>query len=221
MRFCREQLLVYAVTDRAWTGRLTLGEQVEEALKGGVTMVQLREKELDDRNSGNYGEILREARKIREITRRYQVPLIINDHLKLALDCGADGLHVGQDDMKASKARKLLGPDLILGVTAKTVEQARKAQEDGADYLGSGAVFGTATKADARPMTIETFNDICRSVTIPVVAIGGICLDNIKQLAASRAAGAAIVSGIFAAPDICERARLLKEAMTEMFSKNH
>lgn len=215
MRFHRDHLLIYAVTDKAWTGELALAEQVEETLKGGATMVQLREKTLD---RSRFQEILRTAQEIRQVTRRYQVPLIIDDNLELALACEADGLHVGQDDMEATVARKLLGPDRILGVTAKTVEQARKAQADGADYLGSGAIFGTSTKPDARPMTIETLKGICESVTIPVVAIGGICLDNIGQLAGSRAAGAAIVSGIFAARDIRKTTEALVTSMREVLA---
>ena len=213
MRFDRKQLLIYAVTDKAWTGKLSLEELVEEALKGGATMVQLREKELD---KGNFEEVLRTACAIRKITEKYNVPLIIDDNLELALACHADGLHVGQDDMEASEARRLLGPDRILGVTAKTVDQARAAQAAGADYLGSGAIFGTSTKADARSMTMETLNAICDSVDIPVVAIGGICLDNIGRLAGSHAAGAAIVSGIFGAPNIRETTEKLAEAMTEI-----
>lgn len=213
LRFDRSQLLIYAVTDKAWTGVLSLAEQVEETLKGGATMVQLREKELD---RDNFGDILKTACAVREVTARYNVPLIIDDNLELALACNADGLHVGQDDMDASEARRLLGPKRILGVTAKTVEQARRAQEAGADYLGSGAVFGTSTKADARPMTMDTLTAICDSVTIPVVAIGGICLDNIRQLAGSHAAGAAIVSGIFGVQNIRETTEKLVRAMKEI-----
>ena len=199
LRFDRRQLLIYAVTDKAWTGKLSLKEQVEEALKGGATMVQLRT-----------------AWAIRRITEEYNVPLMIDDNLELALACRADGLHVGQNDMEASEARRLLGPDRILGVTAKTVDQARKAQAAGADYLGSGAIFGTSTKADARPMTMETLNAICDCVDIPVVAIGGICLDNIGRLSGSHAAGAAIVSGIFGAPNIRETTEKLVKAMEEI-----
>ena len=213
MKFRRNQLLIYAVTDRAWTKGRSLCGQVEEALKGGATMVQFREKGLD---RGNYDQMLAEAMELRELTGRFHVPLIIDDNIELALACGADGLHVGQDDMEASEARRLLGPDRILGVTAKTVDQARAAQAAGADYLGSGAIFGTSTKADARPMTMETLNAICDSVDIPVVAIGGICLDNIGRLAGSHAAGAAIVSGIFGAPNIRETTEKLAEAMTEI-----
>lgn len=208
MRFDRRQLMVYAVTDRAWTGKMSLYEQVEAALKGGATMVQMREKGLTDDPAGEY---LEEAFSLRALTKRYNVPLIIDDNIKLALLCGADGVHVGQNDMDAAQARALLGPDKILGVTAKTVEQALKAQEQGADYLGSGAVFGTSTKADALPMTMERLGEICRSVSIPVVAIGGICLENIGKLKGSGAAGAAVVSGIFGAEDIEETVRQMRE----------
>ena len=182
MKFDKSQLLIYAVTDRSWTGSMSLYEQTEAALKGGATMVQLREKGLRDDNVEEY---LEEAKKMRALTEKYNVPLLIDDNIKLAGLCGADGVHVGQNDMDAGLARKLLGPDKILGVTAKTVEQALKAQSQGADYLGSGAVFGTSTKKDARPMTMEQLQAICASVSIPVVAIGGICLDNIEKLKGS------------------------------------
>ena len=171
-------------------------------------MVQMREKGLTNDTVQDY---LEEARSLRALTERYKVPLIIDDNIKLALLCGADGVHVGQNDMDAAQARALLGPDKILGVTAKTVEQALKAQEQGADYLGSGAVFGTSTKADALPMTMERLGEICRSVSIPVVAIGGICLENIGKLKGSRAAGAAVVSGIFGAEDIEGTVRQMRE----------
>ena len=208
--------MIYGVTDRTWTGQKTLYQQVEEALMGGMTMVQLREKGLREADRAAF---LREARRMREITRQYQVPLIIDDDVETALDCGADGVHVGQGDMDAGLARKLLGPGGILGVTAKTVEQARKAQEQGADYLGSGAIFGTATKADAKPMTMETLKSICGAVSIPVVAIGGIHLGNIRELAGSGVAGAAIVSGIFGAEDIRSATQALLTSMRENLEK--
>ena len=205
MRFDRGQLLIYAVTDRAWTGKMSLYDQVEAALKGGATMVQMREKGLTDENVQDY---LEEARRLRRLTERYNVPFLIDDHVKLALLCGADGVHVGQSDMEAGRAREILGPDKILGVTAKTVEQALKAQDQGADYLGSGAVFGTSTKSDALPMTKERLGEICRSVSI-----GGICLENIEKLQGSQVAGAAIVSGIFGARDIEATTRQLRKKM--------
>lgn len=210
MKFCREHLLIYAVTDRAWTGRMTLFEQVEAALRGGATMVQLREKGLAEQDFEGF---LEEARRMHELTARYGVPLIIDDNVEIALKSGAEGVHVGQNDMDAGEVRRLLGPDRILGVTAKTVEQARRAQDAGADYLGSGAIFGTSTKADAIPMSLERLREICACVRIPVVAIGGICLENIGRLSGSGVAGAAIVSGIFGAEDIEETTRRLAEVM--------
>lgn len=210
MKFCREHLLIYAVTDRAWTGRMTLFEQVEAALRGGATMVQLREKGLAEQDFEGF---LEEAWRMHELTARYGVPLIIDDNVEIALKSGAEGVHVGQNDMDAGEVRRLLGPDRILGVTAKTVEQARRAQDAGADYLGSGAVFGTSTKADAIPMSLERLREICACVRIPVVAIGGICLENIGRLSGSGVAGAAIVSGIFGAEDIEGTTRRLAEVM--------
>ena len=205
-----ENCLLYAVTDTSWLRGRTLAQQVEEALRGGATMVQLREKELQ-------GEALeQEAREILAICRQYGVPFLINDDVMLAKKIGADGVHVGQDDMSAAKARELLGEDAIIGVTARTVEQAVAAQEAGADYLGSGAVFGTSTKKDAKPMDPAYFQQICESVSIPVVAIGGVTLDNIRELEGRKMSGFAIVSGIFAAEDIETRTRDLWKAAQEL-----
>ena len=205
-----ENCLLYAVTDTSWLRGRTLAQQVEEALRGGATMVQLREKELQ-------GEALeQEAREILALCRQYGVPLLINDDVMLAKKIGADGVHVGQDDMSAAKARELLGEDAIIGVTARTVEQALVAQEAGADYLGSGAVFGTSTKKDAKPMDPAYFQQICESVSIPVVAIGGVTLDNIRELEGRKMSGFAIVSGIFAAEDIETRTRDLWKAAQEL-----
>ena len=205
-----ENCLLYAVTDTSWLRGRTLAQQVEEALRGGVTMVQLREKKLQ-------GEALeQEAREILALCRQYGVPLLINDDVMLAKKIGADGVHVGQDDMSAAKARELLGEDAVIGVTARTVEQAVAAQEAGADYLGSGAVFGTSTKKDAKPMDPAYFQQICESVSIPVVAIGGVTLDNIRELEGRKMSGFAIVSGIFAAEDIETRTRDLWKAAQEL-----
>lgn len=198
-------LRLYAVTDRSWTGEQTLLEQLETALKAGVTLVQLREKELDDE------AFLEEARAVKALTDRYGVPLLINDNVKVAMACGAAGVHVGQEDLEAGSVRRLLGPDKIIGVTAKTIEQAKRAEAAGADYLGSGAVFGSTTKKNARPMTKELLTQITHAVSIPVVAIGGINRDNIMQLAGTGVAGAAVVSGIFAEKDIAAAVRELRE----------
>ncbi len=198
MKFAESMLRLYAVTDRSWLGTQALYEQVEAALRGGATCVQLREKEL------NPEDFLSEAKQIKTLCARYGVPLIINDNVELALKVDADGVHVGQEDMDARDVRGLIGPAKILGVTAKTIEQAQKAQLAGADYLGSGAVFGSTTKPNARPMTKELLHSICQSVTIPVVAIGGIHRGNIASLEGTGIRGAAVVSGIFAAADIEE-----------------
>ncbi|MBQ7886833.1 MAG: thiamine phosphate synthase [Clostridia bacterium] len=203
--FVRSMLRLYAVTDRRWTGSMTLGEQVEQAICGGATCVQLREKDLPR------DAFYEEAVRMRALCSRYGVPLIINDDVEIALACGADGVHVGQSDVEAGEIRKKAGDCLIIGVTAKTTQQALAAQAAGADYLGSGAVFGTMTKPDAKPMTCELLSEIARSVSIPVVAIGGIDRHNIARLAGTAIAGAAVVSGIFAAKDIESECRFLCE----------
>ena len=204
MNFSESMLRLYAVTDRSWLGGQTLAEQVEQALMGGATCVQLREKAM------SRDDILQEARRLKALCARFGAPLIINDSAELALEAGADGVHVGQEDMDAQDVRRLIGPGMILGVTAKTVEQAQRAQRAGADYLGSGAVFGSTTKRNARPMSRETLQAICRSVSIPVVAIGGIRRENIASLSGTGIRGAAVVSGIFAAADIEAECRLLR-----------
>ena len=196
MNIKREQLKLYAVTDRSWLGDETLYEQVEKALKGGATMVQLREKNLDEET------FVQEAEEIMELCHRYQVPFIVNDNVELAKRIGADGVHIGQADMELEQARKLLGADAIIGVTAKTIQQAKAAEEGGADYLGSGAVFGSSTKPDAKAMDHALLQEICGSVEIPVVAIGGISAANVMQLKGRGMAGVAVGSGIFACEDI-------------------
>lgn len=211
MNIKREQLRLYAITDSRWLNGRTLAECVEDALKGGITMLQLREKELD------YDSFKREALEIQALCKSYGVPLIINDNVELAKEIDADGVHVGQSDLEAGAVRSLLGPDKIIGVTAKTIEQAKRAQEMGADYLGSGAVFGTGTKADAKPMDLSLFRTITDSVSIPVVAIGGINSENIERLENCGAVGAAIVSGIFAADDIRNACESLREKCFRLF----
>ena len=212
MKCDRQTMRLYAVTDRAWVGRQTLPEQVEAALKGGATCVQLREKELDG------AAFLEEAKVLAALCRRYGVPLIINDNVEVALAAGADGVHVGQDDLTVEQVRRLAGDRLIVGVSAHTVEQALAAQAGGADYLGVGAVFATATKSDAHVLPRETLAEICRAVDIPVVAIGGIGEDNLLQLAGTGVDGAALVRAIFSAPDIegqCRKLRALSERMVK------
>ena len=196
MTFKKEHLLLYAVTDRAWVGKQTLLEQIEDALKGGVTIVQLREKELDEES------FVAEAIEVRELCHRYHVPLIINDNMEVALKSGADGVHVGIEDAPVSDIRKRVGKDFIIGATAKTVEQAKLAEESGAEYLGVGAVFPSPTKKNAIRITKEQLHEICSSVSIPAVAIGGISLNNVSEITGGGMQGIAVVSAIFAADDI-------------------
>ncbi len=200
-------LRLYLITDRSWLGGRSLEDQVEAALEAGATCLQLREKHLEE------GAFLAQAVRIKEIAHRHGVPLIINDNLRVALESGADGLHVGQGDLQAQKARALLGPEKILGVSARTVEQALAAQAAGADYLGVGAVFPTSTKPEAAEVPWETLGEICRAVEIPVVAIGGITAQRLPQLAGSGIAGAAVISAVFAQPDIPAAVRGLLDAL--------
>lgn len=195
MKCDKKMMLLYAVTDRAWTGTMSLYEQVEAALKNGVTCVQLREKELDEET------FLQEAVEIGALCRKYQVPFIINDNVDIAVKCGADGVHVGQDDMMASDVRRRVGDRMIIGVSAHNVKEAVEAVKNGADYLGVGAVFNTSTKTNVSNMSAETLREICDAVNVPVVAIGGISADNIHQLKGSGVDGVAVVSAIFAAKD--------------------
>lgn len=205
----RNDLLLYAVTDRHWLGEQTLYQQVKNALDGGVTFVQLREKELDEE------AFLEEAVTIQKLCAQYEVPFVINDNVELAARINADGVHVGQRDMEALDVRKILGPDKIIGVSAQTVEQALRAQAHGADYLGVGAVFPTGSKADATEVSHETLREICRAVDIPVIAIGGIGRDNVAQLAGSGICGIAVISALFAQKDIESAARELKKRTAE------
>lgn len=203
-------MLLYAVTDRAWVGKQTLMEQVEAAIKGGVTCVQLREKELDEES------FLKEAVEMKALCTGYGVPFIVNDNVDIAIKCGADGIHVGQKDMEAGNVRSLVGDNMIIGVSAQTVEQAVAAERAGADYLGVGAVFNTTTKLDASDVSYQTLKEICEAVTIPVVAIGGINKENMMELSGTGADGVALVSAIFAAEDIeqeCKTLRSLSEKM--------
>lgn len=206
----REALKLYAITDRSWLNGETLADEVEKALRGGATIVQLREKGLD------HDTLLKEAIEIGALCRRYSVPFIINDDVEIALQCGADGVHVGQEDMAAAEARRLLGPDKIVGVTCKTVEQAIEAERQGADYLGSGAMFPSLAKPGATGISFDTLRAICAAVETPVVAIGGITHDNVDKLRDTGIAGVCVVGAIFAQPDPEQAARTLKEKVTQI-----
>ena len=210
MKCDKKDLLLYAVTDRSWLNGESLYSQVEKALKGGATFIQLREKELDEET------FLEEAKELKKLCREYRVPVVINDNVEIAEACGADGVHVGQSDMEAGDVRARLGEDKIIGVSADTVEQALLAQRHGADYLGVGAVFPTGSKADASDVDHETLKAICQAVKIPVIAIGGINRENVMELAGSGICGVAVISAIFGARDIEQAARDLKEETRRM-----
>ena len=212
MKCDKRTMLLYAVTDRAWTGPMTLLQQAEAALQGGVTCLQLREKHLED------DAFLAEAREMAALCRRYRVPFIVNDRVDIALACGADGVHVGQDDMEVSAVRRMAGDKLMVGVSAHTVEEAVRAARGGADYLGLGAVFSTSTKADAGAMSRDTLKAICQAVDLPKVAIGGISAKNILELSGSGVDGVAVVSAIFGAPDPRRAAQDLAELSRRMVS---
>ncbi len=201
----KKDLLLYAVTDRSWTAGRTLYEQTEEALKGGVTCLQFREKNLKG------AELAEQAGQIQKLCARYRVPFIVNDNAQLAYAIDADGVHLGQEDMSVPEARKLLGQHKIIGVSARTVDQALLAFEQGADYLGAGAVFATGTKKDTVPLSILQLKEICSAVSIPCVAIGGISKNNIRQLSGSGISGIAAISAIFAQTDIQKAAEELRE----------
>lgn len=210
MKCDKKDLLLYAVTDRSWLNGETLYSQVEKALEGGATFVQLREKHLD------YETFLKEAKEIKELCAKYQVPFVLDDDVELALEVGADGVHVGQSDMEAGDVRAKLGEDKIVGVSAQTVEQALLAQERGADYLGVGAVFPTSSKDDAVEVDHEMVKAICEAVDIPVIAIGGITKDNVQELSGCGLCGIAVISAIFAKPDIKKATEELKAATEKM-----
>lgn len=212
MKFDKKSLLLYAVTDRSWLGTDTLAKQVEMALKGGATFVQLREKHLD------HDAFLAEALEIKALCKKFSVPFVINDNVALAKEIDADGVHVGQSDMETGSVREFLGSGKIVGVSAQTVEQALLAQARGADYLGVGAVFPTGSKDDAEDVGIDTLKAICAAVNIPVIAIGGIGPQNVANLNGSGVCGIAVISAIFAQQDITaatKQLRTLTERMTE------
>lgn len=210
MKVRSEDMTLYAVTDAAWTSEKTLIQQVKEALEAGITFLQLREKHLSEK------EFLREAVEIKRLTDQYQIPFVINDNIEIAQKAGADGVHVGQDDMPVEEVRKILGEDKIIGVSAHNVEEAVRAEQGGANYLGVGAVHTTATKENTSAVSMEEMKKICQTVSIPVVAIGGIKKNNMNVLSGTGVDGIAVVSAIFAAKNIKEETKELLEAVKEM-----
>lgn len=210
MRCAKSDLLLYAVTDRSWLENASLYSQVESALKGGATFIQLREKDLE------WETFLEEAVKIKDLCQKYKVPFVINDNIDIAVTADTDGVHVGQSDMAAGDVRRRLGKDKIIGVSAQTVEQAILAQEQGADYLGVGAVFPTGSKSDAEEVDKETLRAICEAVEIPVIAIGGISEQNVGELSGTGICGIAVISALFAKPDIKAATEHLRNLTDEM-----
>lgn len=206
----RRAMRLYAVTDRSWLGGRTLPEVTEAVLANGATFLQVREKGLD------HDAFLAEAEVLKEQAARHQVPFVVNDSVEVALECGADGVHVGQSDIQGRDIRAMIGPDKILGISANTVETAVAAQRAGADYIGVGAVFGTTTKKDAKALSVAELRAICDAVDIPVVAIGGISADNILSLKGSGVDGVAVVSALFAQPDPGAAAARLRALSDEM-----
>ena len=204
MKLDKSSMLLYAVTDSMWLEGRSLALQVEEAIRAGVTFVQLREKNLE------FDQFVKLAKEIKAVTDAYNIPFVINDNPDVALACDADGIHIGQQDMAAGMVREKIGRDKILGVSAQTVEQAVLAQKNGADYLGVGAVFTTSTKEDAAAVSYDTLKEICNAVDIPVVAIGGINRQNMLDLSGSNIAGVAVVSAIFAQKDLTAATRELR-----------
>lgn len=207
MKSDKKDLLLYAVTDRRWLNGKTLGEAVAESIDGGVTFVQLREKQLDEES------FLNEAKELQKLCRERGIPFVVNDNVDIAKKIGADGVHVGQSDMEAGDVRARLGSDKIIGVSAQTVEQAIIAEKHGADYLGVGAVFPTGSKDDAAEVDYATLKAICNAVSIPVIAIGGITCENVTQLRGSGICGVAVISAIYAKEDIAAAARELRLAV--------
>lgn len=210
MKCDKKAMLLYAVTDRAWVGKQSLYQQVESALKGGATCVQLREKDLDEE------AFLNEAIELSALCKQYGVPFFVNDNVEIAVKCNADGIHVGQEDMEAAQVRQRVGNHMMIGVSVHSVEEALEAVENGADCLGVGAMFSTSTKTDVDILPKETLRDICAAVDIPVVAIGGIDESDISELAGTGVDGVALVSAIFAADDIENKCRLLRRLSEEM-----
>lgn len=210
MKVNKESMLVYAITDRHWTGTQTLEQQVEEVLKNGATFLQIREKNM------THDKLVKEAICIKEIAAKYNVPVVIDDDIYAVMESGVDGVHIGQNDMDYVEARKLLGDNKIIGMTAPSVTLAKKAEELGADYIGAGAVFSTNTKKDTKPLELSTLKEICNSVSIPVVAIGGIDHSNVRELKGTDIDGVAVISALFGASDPGEATKELVSIMKDV-----
>lgn len=212
MKIDKKSMLLYVVTDRTWLGENSLVDQVEDTLKAGATFIQLREKDLP------FEDFLKEAKELKNVTDRYKVPFVINDNVEVAIKCNADGVHVGQEDMNARNVRNLIGEDKILGVSASTVKEAKAAEENGADYIGVGAIVSTSTKEEAKVVSMDTLKDICHAVSIPVVAIGGINEENVLKLKGSGVDGICVISAIFSKENIYDASKKLYNLSSKMVS---
>ncbi len=210
MKSLKDELLLYVVSDKSWLGDNTLEYAIEKAIIGGATFIQLREKDLD------FDSFLEQAKSIKNLCSKHNIPFVINDNIDVAIRSNADGIHLGQDDMNAFKARSQIGNDKIIGVSVQTVSQAIKAQNDGANYLGVGAIFDTNSKADAKNVNLDTLKEICNAVDIPVIAIGGICDKNIAKLSNSGICGVAVISAVLANPNIEKATSELKKLAQKM-----
>lgn len=210
MRVNKQDMRLYVITDRTWLNGRCLADLVEESIRAGATFIQLREKNL------SYSEFVKTAVEIKAVTDRCGIPFIINDDVEVALEADADGVHIGQGDEGIQTVREKLGSHKIIGLSAHTVEEAVKAEEMGADYIGVGTVFNTSTKSDATPVSFDTLKSICSRVHIPVVAIGGVNKNNILKLSGSGADGVAVISAIFAQPDIGMATAELLRLSTQM-----
>lgn len=209
----KKAMRLYAVTDRSWLCGRSLAQVVEESLKGGVTFLQIREKNLEEQSFEE------EAIQLKKLAKDYKVPFVVNDNVNLAKKIDADGVHIGQSDAELKEARRMLGPDKIIGVSAHNVQEAIEAEKGGADYLGVGAVFTTSTKKDADAVPFEVLQEICSKVSIPVVAIGGINRDNVCELKGSGIDGIAVVSAIYAAENIELASKELLSLVKEMIEE--
>ncbi|MEG1642036.1 MAG: thiamine phosphate synthase [Synergistaceae bacterium] len=210
MRLDKRQLTLYAITNRNWLNNSTMENDVEKALRAGVTILQIREKNITEE------EYIERTQSLKKITEKFNVPLIVNDNIEVAIKSGADGVHLGQDDINSLSIRERIGEKMILGVSAHNVEEAKKAEEMGANYLGVGAVFSTSTKNDAENIPFGTLKEICDTVSIPVVAIGGITKENIKGLIGSGISGISVISAIFAEKDIEKATKEIKEEINKI-----
>lgn len=210
MRVNKQDMRLYVITDRTWLNGRCLADLVEESIRAGATFIQLREKNL------SFSEFVKTAVEIKAVTDRYGIPFIINDDVEVALEADADGVHIGQGDEGIQTVREKLGSHKIIGLSAHTVEEAVKAEEMDADYIGVGTVFNTSTKSDATPVSFDTLKSICSRVHIPVVAIGGVNKNNILKLSGSGADGVAVISAIFAQPDIGMATEELLRLSTQM-----